>query len=323
MINDSVDLKLAPLKMEDVGQVNSIRLLSDNGRASIAILSSAKDGSPSVSVAPLAGFAIGKPNPLFKLPSLFGIPSWDVGVSRTGTAVVWTKPGSAISPLGCRTSASAEMNLTRRYPMGVFQNPRFVRGETESGITATALEDTGWVMAFFQNPLEGGYSAYSSLPSVGSGILLGGLMLRQGSGYLLFSTISATGSRGPERKDLRGESLPEGVLHCLRLNGKFQPMGKSLRPLGDTKIYEFDADIYAGRVFLLATTEKSYKAATMVVSENAVDMFILPDTSLIAEFLSPSVLFSVEKALAVVIKSTTAQRPQILVGQFPGSVSGK
>jgi len=316
MPHSEIDLKFAPLPVENPGRVNTIRLVSDNGRAALATLTGATDGAHQVSVAPVDGPHIGFPSPLFKLESLFGVPSWDVANPRTGIAAVWTKPGSGISPLGYHAPDGAETVLTGHYPSGVFQNPRFVRGEPALAVTAVASEASGNVLALFHGSLKSGQSLYVPLPSAGPGILLEGLLLREGSGYLLLAKLLAPGPRGAERKDMRSESFQPGILRCLRLNVKLQPVGVSLHPIGDTNVLEFDADVSEGRVFLLATTHNGYIAAVAAASEEALHWTTSPDVPSRAELLTPSVLATGKTAFAAVIESAAIQRLQILMGQF-------
>lgn len=317
MKNDTLELKLSPIQIEDVGQVNSGRLVSHGGRAAgLALLTSAQ-GAHAVLFAPLDGLAPGQPNPLFKPQSPFGTPSWDIGTTRAGAALVWAKPGSAICPLVLSIVNAPDRILTNHYPMGVFQNPRFVRGNSDGvAVTAVTHDGKGSILALYTDAFVSAHAAYATLPSAGPGTIVDGLLLRQGTGYLLFVKILATGQRGPERKDLRGESVQQGILHCLRLNGQLQPVGTSLHLIGDAAIFEFDADVSGEVVFLLATNEKGYRAAKIVVSESKLDVAVSPDVLSKPELLSPSVLATGGKALATVIQQNALQRRTILIGEF-------
>jgi hypothetical protein len=311
-----IDLAFAPLPVEDAERIKAIRLVADSGRTALAMLGQSADGTPELSIAPLDGPGPGRSRPLFTLDSPFGLPSWDVAGTPTGIAAVWTKPGSAISPLGYRGQSGGAIVLTGRYPSGVFQSPRFVRGaEPGEAVTAIAYERSGKVVALFQESIESGRAAYTPLPSAGAGIPLDGLLLRDGAGYVLFVKLLAPGPRGPERTDRRGESLQPGLLYSLRLDATLQPVGASARPIGDTALFEFDADAAGGRLFLLATTQTGYTAAVATASEGSL-RWTASDVAARAELVAPSVLAAGQTTLAAVIESAATQRPRILTGRY-------
>lgn len=317
MNNNEIDLKFAPLHLDNAREVNSIRLVSDSGRLALAMLTDVTDGAHPVSVVSIDSSHVGFSRLLFKLESLFGVPSWDVANTQRGIAAVWTKPGSAISPLGYRTPDSVDKVLTGRYPSGVFQSPRFLRGGSDTAIVAIAYEENHQILAFFYDLLESGYSSYVSLPTAGTGILLDGLLLHQGSGYLLFTKTLAPGSRGPERKDARGESIQPGILRCLLLNNKFQTVGANLNPIGDNAIFEFDVDVSDGQVYLLATTNNGYIVAVGTTSEQILHWTTSFNLSAKTELVAPTVLAMGKTAFAAVIESATTEHPQmILIGQY-------
>ena len=315
MPNYQTNLKFIPFQIENAGRVNSIRLVTNKGQIALAALTDAVDGASPVSVVNIDGSHTGPSRSVCKLQSPFGTPSWDIANTRTGFAAVWTKPGSAISPLGYYLSDSPEVLLTGYYRSGVFQNPRFVRGSSALAVTAVVFEERGNVLAIFEDSLETGHSSYVTLPPLGPNILLDGLLLRHASGYLLFAKLLPSGPRGSEREDRRGESIKPGILRCLRLNMKLQPMGGSMQPLGDTEIFEFDADVSGSSVFLLATTRNGFIAATTNASEEVLDWIASPDIPRHVELVAPAVLASGNTAIAVVIECVTPKQSQILLAR--------
>lgn len=316
--NHEIALKLVPLKVEKAGNVNSIRLVTNSDHTIMTMLTSTENGAHLVSAIQIGGDLATnqQPHALFKLESYFGMPFWDIASMESGIAAVWTKPGSAISPLGFRRQGSEEINLTGNYSSGVFQNPRFVRGTTTVAITAIANENKGSIIALFHNEVESGQADYMPLPSAGPGTPLDGLLLQQGSGYLLITKLLVSEPRGSERMDLRGESIQPGILRCIQLNAKFQPVSSSMSPINDTNIFEFDADISGNKVFLFATTDNGYIAAETTITQETLRWNISRDVSSHAEFVSPSILAVGNTAFTAVIDPRVTQPPRILIGQY-------
>jgi hypothetical protein len=164
MTHRPIDLKFAQVSTGPVGRVNSIRLVSDNRNPVIAALASSDNDSAIVRI-PLSG---GPARPLFPLAWPFGTPDWDIFETPSGLSVVWTQPGSAACSLAL-TSLKDTAVITGRYPGGVFQSPRFVRGALAPSVTAVAYRTGEHFLALFPN-LAGRESEYVSLPPAGSGV---------------------------------------------------------------------------------------------------------------------------------------------------------
>jgi hypothetical protein len=289
-----------------------------SGGTVLAMLHEASGGTFPVQLSSV-GDAAERTFPHLALESPFGTPSWDVLATEAGFATVWTEPGSAICGLGYRGPTGNEVQLTQRYPAGVFENPRFVRGEPGAAAAITAIaakHDGGSVLALFSQSLDSGHSAYVPLPALGAGLLADGLLLRNGVGYLLFVKRVPPGPRGAERRDGRGESVIPGILYCARLNAQLEPIGGALRPLGDGAIYEFDADLSGGRVLLFATTADGYVAASAHAGAEALHWSAAQSVVKHADFAAPSVLAAGATPVAAAIAGATTAHPQIVMGSY-------
>lgn len=316
-MNAEIDLKFAPLHAERAGRVNSIRLARERGNASLATLSDANDGAPPVDVSSLDGQELTRRLFNFELQSPYGAPSWDVAASQSGLAAIWTKPGSAICPLAFRAPGGTAGVLTGRYPSGVFQNPRFVRARPASPPAATAVlsGNSSTVLVLFASPLPNGDSSYVPLPPAGSGILQDGLLVSTSTGFLLLSKYLATGLRKAERMDARGESFQPGLLRSLELTAELKPVGLPTSPIGDTLIYEFDADLWDGRASLFTTTEKGYVVAIAGRVEGKFVWDPAPEVAVHPGLTTPSVL-GTDKAIYIAALQGDASRFQIVLGHF-------
>ena len=318
MTVEKIELKFAPMHLESSGEVNSMRMVKGDGRATIAMLAKSADGAPTLSMGFFDVSGGVRARPVFRIDSPFGMPSWDVTVTTSGLAAVWTEPGSAISPLGYRAANAPPITLTGRYASGVFQNPRFVRGEPllKAEVTSVAYAGPSRLLALFSEGLAGGQALYTSLPPIGAGLLLDGLLLRNGTGYVLITKHLAPGPRGADRKDKRGESILPGVLHCSRLNSKFEPAGASGTPFGDQAVFEFDADLSGGRLVVLATTAKSISAASATVSETMLSWSASVNLPVAGEPSAPAVLSTDRNSAVAAVIDGIVSPAQILGGQI-------
>ncbi|HKV77754.1 MAG TPA: hypothetical protein VJP02_06430 [Candidatus Sulfotelmatobacter sp.] len=315
MTDNKFDFKFAPLAVENVSPVSSVRLVAEGKVATLAIVGKSQDGVPELKLVPISG-GKNSSRALFPLTSPFGAPSWDLARHTTGFAAAWTKPGSAISQLGYQNSGGEEVKLTGRYPAGVFQSPRFVRGaaNSEPAVTAVMLQSGSYGLVLFPSALESGKAVYQTLPSIATGFVQEGLLLRSDSDYLLVVRMLQQGNRAPDRKDARGESLPPGVLVLSRLNAKLEAVGPVVKPLGDTPVYEFDCDLIDGGIFLLATTQTGYATGRANIAEPKLQWVVSPIPTK-EPFVSPSLLALANTVHGVVLDVSSAS-PRVLIGSI-------
>jgi len=292
MADDKIELTFAPLQIEGDSEAKSIRMIKDAGRSVVAVLADRPEGGAAVYLVPLEGSSARRRSSVFGLDSPFGIPFWDIAAAPGGFEAIWTQPGSADSRLAYRAPNGKVTVLTGHYPLGIFQAPRFVRGEPAGTVAVTTVAYTrnSRVLALFSDSLERGDVAYTPVPSAGADLLLDGLLLRNGLGYVLIEKLLKPSGRGPARKDRRGESIMPGILRSLLLNAKFEPVGRVLSPIGDAPVFEFDADASSGRVFLMATTDRGAVAAVASANENQVSWTGVVDIPSTGELEAPCIL---------------------------------
>jgi hypothetical protein len=317
MSNYTPGLQVEPFQSSPADRVNSLRLIPDGNALSIAGMTASPDGILDVSIHTLETDSPGTPRPLGKLSSPFGTPFWDVAPLPKGFATVWTMPGSAISSLGYQVPGQAEITLTGHYPSGVFQNPRFVRNNTSLAITSCAMQPHGEALVLFQDGLESGNAQYRLLPAIGQGAVLDGLLIRNGSGYLLLAKLAAPVLGASSRMDLRGESAPGGVLRCMWLDSEFQVIDAAFSPLGDSTVFEFDADARDGHVYLIATTTRGFLAASGVIREKAWE-WILKEvpTKVEGTLFAPAVSVQGKSATVVFLNAGESGSRNILRGRI-------
>ena len=310
-MTQSIQLELAPAPNPASGRLNSIRLLAHEGGAALAALADAGDGSRPLTLTPIGeGLTLAPPQRLFDLESPFGAPSWDAVSTATGIVAVWTRPGSAIVPLVSRRATGGEVVLTKRYPMGVFEHPRFVRGEGGRALTAVTERDGEKVLVLFRD----GQDEYVTLPTVGGGRLIDGLLVRQASSYLLFARLLPPGSRGADRTDLRGESIEPGVLVCSRLGADLKPSGDDERPFADVRVFEFDADATADRAVVFATTDRGHVMSEATMDGASLRWRRAPDPQQREDLVAPSVL--AQNATVIGAALRPSEPPSVAIGRY-------
>lgn len=310
-LDSDFDVPLGPAELAQPMPLNSLRLLAQGAAVRLVGLSAAAGGSHPLVVADVAGTRVGPAQPLFALDSLFGIPGWDVSAPGGGAiGAVWSRPGSAISPL-MFGSAQRAAELSAHHPMGVFADPRAVRGPGGAGITAVADLDSGRHLVLFRAAGQAGIE----LPAAGPGQLQRGLLLRHATGHLLWALMLPPGPRADERQDLRGESLPGGVLHVLPLDAGLAPAGAAIQPFGDSWLYEFDADLADGQVQVFATTAQGHRVARAAVGAKAADWQRSAERRAQGVLSSPSVLAQGAAMLVAALEALPGQPPRILLGR--------
>jgi hypothetical protein len=314
------ELHVTALQASPADQVNSLRLVSDGNTLSLAGMAASQDGMHAVSIRALEADPPGAPQPLGRLASPFGTPFWDVATTPKGFATVWTTPGSAISSLGFRAPGLAEIAFTGHYPSGVFQNPRFVRGNPGLAVTACAMQPVGEALVLFQDGLESGHAEYRILPAAGEGTVLDGLLIRmagKGSGYLLLAKYAAPALGVSQRTDLRGESAPGGVLRCVRLAADLRVIDSAFSPLGDTAVFEFDADVSGEQIYLLATSQQGYLVAAAEIHEEAWHWTRAAEAIRVGETLfAPAVSAQGKSAAMVFLTASESGSRNILRGRI-------
>lgn len=313
MPDPATELRIADLQKSPADQINSLRLISDGNTLSLASMTASPDGMHDVSTRSLETDSEGVPRSLGKLSSPFGLPFWDVGTVSKGLATVWTMPGSAISSLGYQVQGHQEITLTGRYPSGVFQNPRFVRGHSSLAVTACAMQSAGEALVLFQDGLETGNARYRILPAAGQGRVLDGLLVRNGNGYLLLAKYAAPFPGVSQRTDLRGESSAGGVLRCLWLDADFHAVDSASSPFGDSAVFEFDADANDEHIYLIATTPQGFMVAATTIEGKAWHWIFSPEAQRSGETLfSPAVSAQSTSANAVFLSKNEAGSRDIM-----------
>lgn len=293
--------------------VTSLRLVRLDGGAVLALLSPGAGGVYPLAALPFAATAgAGPARHLRDLELPFGVPSWDVAASSPGVEAVWTVPGSAICPLNHAAGGGAALVPDGTDPRGVYQNPRFWRGSAGAGITASVPSADGYALAAIAG--RPGTARTAILPAAGGGLLLDGLLLAGDGFHLMFARLRAVS--GPERTDLRGESIQPGVLRCLRLDQTFRPEDDASSPLGLTPVLEFDADISAGRVVVLATTQAGHVTAFGHAGARSTRWIATAEARFVDKLLSPAVLADGDRAAAAMIAAPGPTTARILTGEI-------
>ena len=296
---DAVEVSFSPRTLME-SDVRSLRMIRVKGVVYIVLLNDLQTGVYQLSAIEFNRAGNAESSKLLALESPYGMPQWDILSKQDQIATVSTEPGSGICPLVFNRTGVGESRLTNAFPGGVFQGPRFLKGGGLVAISTISLEERGASVALFKDNIESEKASYTLLPSTKSGIPTDSLLLKCDTGYLLFYTrFAVSGIEGEHRCD---ENLQSGHLFFLQLDDAFQVIGKSQTPIGDTLVYEFDADISENEIFLFATTYTGYISARATIN-NDTSMWDVSDniilhntlssgTTVEAQLVCPSVLIS-------------------------------
>jgi hypothetical protein len=157
-------------------------------------------------------------------------PAWDVEAGPGGVPrVIIERAGGALNQLSL-ADPGGEVGLTG-LPLGSYGEPRFVKRLPPGSPrrVLTAILDNERLAAFEVAP-SGACGPVKVIRNAA-----GGVAVRRRGGYALFFKESRPGP-------VRGTSTPPGVLRQIDLGPDFAPAGPVLSPLGETIVYELDAD---------------------------------------------------------------------------------
>jgi hypothetical protein len=314
MSNPNTELVLTRLALSDVDRVRMLRLANAQGRPQLLFLSESPKGENLLSVIPLD--APGTMTSAAPLESGLGVPQWDVSIAGAGSILVWTKPGSALCPLEYRSKDGKDVILTGRYRAGVFMNPRFVRGDPAAPmVTAIHYGDTGRAPIIFSGALESAAATYQPLPAVTAGMIEQQLLLKSGGDSYFFLKVRS-GPATPERTDGAGSTIQPGQIYLLRLSEALEVSGQATKPLGDTPVYEFDADISGSRAVLVATTALGVTVVTAEKVRDNLRWAAPSETPAPGQLLSPVVTLIGPNAVVAAIGSLGTREARVVVARI-------
>lgn len=274
---------LQPHPLTESRRISKVRFASRMSPPTLLGLGAASDGEW-----PLWSLTTGQADapPLLRLPSAHGWPGWDVAGSAAGPAAVWSRPGSAISPLWTRVADQEPVELSALEPMGVYQGPRLVRGGGAAGVTAVTEVDAQTRLALLLRRDV----AQRLLPAIGRGRLLAGQLVHHGQRPWLFALCLPPGARLPERLDLGGETLLAGVLYAAPLDDSLATAGAVQMPFGDDRVYEFDADTAGPALAVAATCARGWRIARAADADGVLHWQSAAEADADTPLTSPSVI---------------------------------
>jgi len=317
MPKNNMNLNFVPYKVKDPDEIISVRLANFSNHLALTTLTLGNNADYLISAIQLENKNIQHPRILFKVWSdsgFYGIRSWDIYSKQTDIATIWTIPTSATLSLGFNKKGSEKINLTGEHKMGVYNNPRFVRGGNSISVTTVF----GRSPVLFNNGFKSGNAQYLAFPIEETDRIKEVMLLNHNNGYLLIYTKDYSQDRNrnhAERYLGGGASATTSYLYFLQLDHNFQPLTTKTLLIGNIGIFEFDADISGDNVFLMATTKSGYITAETKITKDNLDWRVSPNISLQTELVSPSVIIGKNATYAAGIGLSTKQPNQILVGK--------
>jgi hypothetical protein len=308
---ESMNLTFSIYSTDHDQSLTAIRLIAFRDEPSL-VESHVAELVQSLSVRPLSQPGA-KPILTWQLQPRMGMAQWDaLSAGQNAIAAISTDPGSRRCPLSYGVSdRQGEIQLTQKYPMGVFQKPRFVKGRagTEAAVASVRSDARPASVVVFSAalPAEG---AVAEIP-IASGILERALIVRSTTGYLLFYKILGPSVATRIVKSLNGGIRP-GPLFCLRLDAHFHPLGHPAR-LEPSDVFEFDADAGHGRVILFATTAEGFRIGIGIESDGgSLPTWSWRDAGREEQLESPAVLLQANRIYLAAIETPLTGPSKIL-----------
>jgi len=192
-----------------------------------------------------------QPEEHFRVDRLLAVPvDWDV-TSPDGQApwAVLSHSGGAVRSLDLQHGGMSAP-LMDADATGDFGFPRFARGRYSPPAITSVRNETEVVL--LQPPTEG---AFASPRTIISGPRIEGALLVETpvGPHVLFKQFQLDASLG---------RLLPGILCAARLDDRHVVAGPVFHPFGSLAVFEFDADVDAGQVAIVATTLDGFVLAT-------------------------------------------------------------
>ena len=243
----------------------------------------------------------------------------DVSVQKDDSlSLVSTRAGSGRCQLFYRDLRGNEANFVNHlYESGIFVRPHFVQHAAHDHAIIDALAIVGGktIPVLFQPGIAQNYGEYIVLPQPANGNLLDERLLPYGSGYLLLTRLSLPHIAAERSLGLH-ISVPLGILYGTVLDKAFRPIGEPVRIIGDTQVYEFDADVHGNDIVLLATTATGFELAVGPLDRGKIDPKHCQAIPWERPLASPAVVTVSDWAQAAIIDSPGDPGAKIMTSRF-------
>jgi hypothetical protein len=300
-------LNLAPLAVKDAASVAALELLETPQGAQLltAVTRPAATGFGAETV--ISTHAPGRGDqgapPLFAWRQVLPPPpAWDVAVNAGGSyALVYEKALGATYTLVAQGGGQTEVSVAGEYHRESFTRPRFVKRHPDEATRAiVAIAEKKWAVLFVRRP-DGRYDRQGKLCDCSEALVVP----FQGQ-FLLFYKVTVPGP-------VRGNLISPGRLYWLRLGRDFTPVGGAQEALPGHTVYEFDADVAAGALAVLATTATGTRLAVGAAPGAAWAVTEFNEAQSGANLTRPAVLVAGPQLYAAFLENALSAQGRVLV----------
>lgn len=241
--------------------------------------------------------------------------------------IVSVKGGSGRSRVFVKDPADAEAVLVNHTDAGgIYVRARVVRPRVPAPapqrppIAALRIASGTTSPVLFAAASSGSYAAPTVLPRAGTETPSDVRLLRLGQGYLLLTktrlSFAEDDPEPPERPVAGDVTIPLGDLYATVLDAAYAPVGASTKILGDSPIYEFDADVRADRITILATTTDGAALIDAPVAGDA--LAAIPQTRIKwpRPLAAPAVHVAGDRVYLAMIESPATDRARVLTASL-------
>jgi hypothetical protein len=311
-----------PLQKLDVGETRSVTgvmLFARPGAVHLLVSRGTQLGESS-SLLPAGG-----PGPLVRAGELGGngrVP-WDARPAPGGTDFVtlYIQAESAVTWAMIRRPDGSAGSRLHLEPFAVYDHPRFVKGQPPGRLTVSAVkfdDEASIPMVFTSSDTFAGVFVPKAIGRYRG--VRDARIVQQGSGYWLFLLLRVPGAiDNPTVRDLPIGAQAPAILHAVRLNADFSPLGEPTALFGMLPIYQFDADAAPdGRIVVFGTTP-----AGVVIARGALEpgqpwaRDAWQETRIDQPLVSPSVLVQGDVVHLAAIADLEKDGASVLYGTTP------
>lgn len=260
------------------------------------------------------------------LANRMGAVQWHACRRSDGsTRVVMSDPLSASSGIAVHSSTQAdEIDVTHRYPLGVFFRPRWIRGASERDSTLIAIdtESNEPRIVRFCETAERTYGELAVAHTPAEGRIEAVELVRSGLGYVLLfksyrPSVAARTPGAPHRTDAAHTAWFAGTMFALELDQRFEPIGEVRELLKESTTFDFDADCDCDDIFALATTASGLMLWKWSRSTGAANPTVVASFDSLGPLTQPRISVNGGIIHYAAIESALSTSVRVLVGRHP------
>lgn len=229
-------------------------------------------------------------------------PNWDVAQEMDSSyAVLYENAGGAINSIILENTKQARMAVNVNHRLESFSNAHFIKRQyNDKSFTVSAISEKKHLVVFSRTP-NSDFGNYKKICDCYDALIV---KLPGGLG-VLYKMIVPGYSR---------YNIMPGVLYYAKLDQNFNTVGPIVKPLGDTAVFEFDADVVKDKIAIFATSEQNI---ILAIDFPSVEPFAIKAVEIEhdkTKVTQPSILITESHLYLAILASAQTQNARVLIG---------